>query len=757
MEERVGTSLAPSFTVPYLSGILLAGAVISQEKETQVHQFFKPRNIELGRRRITFFRSGKPAYKVVVADSASQTIYEAARIVCQAINHPEERIMDESRGDDRFHGIYLCTPDGPSAFAKMVGAGKLPGTPVNRDQAFEIVVTGHDVVIMGYTPQALMYGARAFADLVQVEGNAVWIPEVKVYDHPDMTYRGIYVECRWGPDSMTLDQWKDAIDELSAMRMNIMSIGLYNNWPIQYDGIVSEWMMVPIKTHPELKTTKLVNYYSPSQKKDIRLEYVPRIYEEDLFGKIIQYAKSKGIIVRPHFNTPGHNTLIPRQYPETSAKFPDGRPKNYGFCMSNPATFRVMFDILDEICDRYLLPNQIDWFHIGMDEVYPLVGMNPETPLLRIDPWCECPECSKTSPEDRFVNYAVCLAKHLRDKGINNIGMWHDHFARGGKMNEELTRRFEQEGLRDSVILHWWCYSDFFDTTKPEMGLRRWVVPMTGYFYWINYTDHSHNIFWAIDKGVEESAEGVESYGVWHPSFHQHYIMLAAKSWNSDRWQSPAQLREMYARALFDCRWKQGLRGLGYFDNVTGGGGMINYLSRLFAYPYLYANSKEDAYIRENYPQAILEQLVQNPMNVLGFLGQTLRETQKAISIFESMTDCLTTEQERIIRLYLVECQRIASVLDLFLKMANAVKHVRAGADSGKVQEVADEVEHATERLESAMLAIEQTWDSPFVPQALRELTLMRRFAVELGKELRTNPCSDLRVMQCKEIQWMND
>lgn len=286
----------------------------------------------------------------------------------------------------------------------------------------------------------------------------------------------------------------------------------------------------------------MVNYYSPSTKKDVRLEYLPRIYEEDLFGEIIKYAKSKGVIVRPHFNTPGHNTQIPRHYPETSAKFADGTPKKYGFCMSSPATFEVMFGIFDEICDRYLLPNGIDWFHIGLDEVYPLVGMNMDMPLKRIDPWCECPECSKTSPEDRFVNYAVRLAKHLKEKGINHIGMWHDHFLRGGKMNEELKRRFEKEGLKDSVVLHWWRYSDFFDTTMPELGFRRWVVPMTGYFYWINYTDHSHNVFWAIDKGVEEKAEGVEAYGVWHPAFHQHYILLAAKSWNSERWTHPAQL-----------------------------------------------------------------------------------------------------------------------------------------------------------------------------------------------------------------------
>lgn len=441
--------------------------------------FFKPRHIEIRERRIPLFKAGRPAYQIVIADDADPLALEAAGIIRRAINHPEDAIVPESGDGRQGRGIFLCTPEGPSRFARLIEGGRLPETPKNKHQAFEITLAGDDVILLGYTPQALMHAARTLADLVEGKGKSVRIPDMSVYDYPDLAYRGIYVECRWGPDSMTLDEWKKAVDDLAALRMNIMSIGLYNNWPIQYDGKISEWMLVPIKKYPKLKTPKLVNYYSPSKKKGIRLEYVPRIYEEDLFGEIIKYAKSRGVIVRPHFNTPGHNTQIPRHYPETSAKFPDGTPKKYGFCMSSPKTFETMFGIFDEICDRYLLPNGIDWFHIGLDEVYPLVGMNEDTPLKRIDPWCECPECLARTPEDRFVDYAVRLAKHLKEKGINNIGMWHDHFARGGKMNEELTRRFEEEGLKDSVILHWWRYADFFDTTKPELGLRRWVVPIS--------------------------------------------------------------------------------------------------------------------------------------------------------------------------------------------------------------------------------------------------------------------------------------
>ena len=717
-----------------------------------MNPLFKPRRIEYHGKNVPLFDGGRPSYQIVVAEGADPLILEAAEIVRRAINYPADAVVSENEVTT-LAGIFLCTPKGPALFARLVERGRIAGKQINQEQAYEIEFLGNDIVLLGRTPQALVYAARTLAGIVETEGEDAVIPEVTVYDYPDMAYRGIYVECRWGPDNMTLDEWKQAIDTLAAMRMNIISIGLYNNWPAQYDGKISEWMLVPIKKYPKLKTPKLVNYYSPSKKKDIRLEYVPRMYEEDLFGEIIKYAKSKGVIVRPHFNTPGHNTQIPRNYPETSAKFADGTPKKYGFCMSSPATFEVMFGIFDEICDRYLLPNGIDMFHIGLDEVYPLVGMNEDTPLLRIDPWCECPDCKKTTPEDRFVEYAVRLATHLKEKGINNIGMWHDHFARGGKMNQELVRRFEEAGLKENVILHWWQYADFFSTTMPELGLRRWVTPMTGYFYWVNYQNYLNNCFLAVEKGVEERAEGTEAYGVWHPSFHQHYALLAAKSWNSENWPDVGTFRARYARLLFGARYREGLKAFGYFDDLTAGPGMLNFLTRLFDYVYLYANWEGDANHRANYPQLLISQLAGNPLNILGFLNMIAGYTQKALDIF-SRPGLWVPGTEKMRDLYITECLRIKAVLCLFPKLVNAVN---AHKNGGNLAESADAVDKAVEDLDSAMLAIEENWDPPFIPQALRELTLMRQFAVNLSIELRSDPSDELEVMKITPVDWPND
>jgi len=74
--------------------------------------------------------------------------------------------------------------------------------------------------------------------------------------------------------------------------------------------------------------------------------------------------------------------------------------------------------ILDEIVDRYLLPNGVKFFHLGLDEVWPILGMDEDEPTRVVSPYCKCPECRDKEWYDQFVDYVIALCKHLADKGI---------------------------------------------------------------------------------------------------------------------------------------------------------------------------------------------------------------------------------------------------------------------------------------------------------------------------------------------------
>jgi hypothetical protein len=279
---------------------------------------------------------------------------------------------------------------------------------------------------------------------------------------------------------------------------------------------------------------------------------------------------------------------------------------------------------------------------------------------------------------------------------------------------------------------------------------------MTGYFYWINYQNHLDNCFLAAKKGVEEAAEGTEAYGLWHPSYHQHFAILGAKAWNSDAWPDVASFRQAYSKMMFGGRWEEGLQGFKYFDDMTAGVAMMNFASKLFSYPYLYANWKEDANLRRNYPRPLIEQMLPNPLNLMGFFSQISACIQKAMDVF-SRDGLWVDGMEQYKDIYLIECMRQKSVLDLFAKMVAGVRAHRNGADEEALSKAADEIDTAVLKLEDTMLAIEKTWNAAFVPQALRELTLMREFAMCLSGELHVGPRGELMSMVTQPVDWPND
>ena len=57
--------------------------------------------------------------------------------------------------------------------------------------------------------------------------------------------------------------------------------------------------------------------------------------------------------------------------------------------------------IYDYIIDKYLKPNGIESFHLGLDEVRCENSHDPDDMLKVFSPFCECPECSKLTNQEK--------------------------------------------------------------------------------------------------------------------------------------------------------------------------------------------------------------------------------------------------------------------------------------------------------------------------------------------------------------------
>ena len=358
-----------------------------------------------------------------------------------------------------------------------------------QSEAYVIDITDNECLIIGYDDAGAFYGAVSFSQLLHTKGDGIFIPECKIVDYPEFAIRGHFVESRYGSDFMTLEDWKKAVDYFADQKLNALEIALYGCWVRQYDGEFAEYQYIPFKKYPELKSPRYIKYYSAREGKwKYKKDVLPVIYEQDYLGELIAYAKKKNITVFPLFNSLGHNTLIPRLYPETSTKDEDNTPNGASFCTRNEKTLEIILGIYDEILDKYIIPNGIDRFAVGLDEVGDVPGIDKNNLDKMASAKCMCEKCRDTDQVTLLLDYTIKLVRHLKNRGMKKVYVYYDMFCLSHDLlNDELAEIFIKEGIDDVICFDWWDYRDkdtVFKTTnlKYDHLFNKISKPMVGYY-----------------------------------------------------------------------------------------------------------------------------------------------------------------------------------------------------------------------------------------------------------------------------------
>lgn len=487
--------------------------------------------------------------------------------------------------NDRFTALINALPGENGNVVISLAIGEAPEGLANPEQGYSIKAAGNSICITGFGAAGLYYGVVTLCQMLAVENNVLELPALEILDRPDLRTRGHMVECRYGSNLMTLEDWKKVIDDMAAVKMNQVVPAVYGCWNVQYDNRVSEYLYVPIKKYPQLKTPVVKRYYSAAQKRWVDEECLPPMFEEDFFGDLIAYGKTKGVEVLPLVNSYGHNTLIPAAFPEISAKDENGQPQLTGFCTRNEKTYDVLFTVYDEIIDRYLKPNGIESFHIGLDEVRGGTAQNAGDIFKYRTDFCQCPMCKNATKAELYLDHAIRLIKHLKSKGMKNIYIYHDMMRKKPKnpdhaINSEeglveiFDRMLLEEGLKDNVVIDWWTYADVperlnYQSTEPQYGLRRTVKPMNGYYHWsiIGHTLRNVNLLATIAHN--EGCEGMQSYSAWDESFDRTNMTQANYAWNFTGTGSVAQATDKYIRTKFSSQFAKAKRAFALFDWIT--------------------------------------------------------------------------------------------------------------------------------------------------------------------------------------------
>jgi len=298
---------------------------------------------------------------------------------------------------------------------------KIPSECNNRKEGYSLKISEKEIEITGFGEPGLLYGVITLEQLNVWDIFGCKIPAMDVIDWPDNPTRGFKQECRWGSDKMDLEEWMLMLEDMVSKKMNALGIAFYGCWGVEYDGRVSEYLFMPVKNHPELKTPKMVKYWSPEENRWIEYEKLPPIFEENFLDAIFRRARDLGIQIIPGWNSYGHNTLLPAMISEVSSKDEEGNPSLVGFCTSNPATYDLLFSIYDQLIDDYMLPYGMTAINLCLDEVHAGIGKNANDIYKLRDPWCSCPNCRGKDHGDIYLDHIVKIAEHIQKKGMETI------------------------------------------------------------------------------------------------------------------------------------------------------------------------------------------------------------------------------------------------------------------------------------------------------------------------------------------------
>ncbi|MBR3762663.1 MAG: family 20 glycosylhydrolase [Lachnospiraceae bacterium] len=544
---------------------------------------------------------------------------EGAKIICDKVN--DFVAVNDQMNSDKAYEIIIKVDREDTKFLE-----------IGKEDAYYIEAGERQAVLCGYDAGGAFYAAVTFADMLEKRGSDVFAPVAQIIDYPDFKCRGHFFECRYGSEFMTKKEWFEVIDYMSGMKLNQMGIGIYGCWSLQYDGRRAEYLYIPLKKYPQLKTPKNIKYYSVKERKWIHKDnLLPAMFEEDFLGELIAYGKKRNIRISPRFNSLGHNTLIPTNFPEISAKKENGEPSGFGFCTENEKTYEILFDIYDEIITRYLEPNGITSIFIGLDEV---------SGNYR----CQCEKCKKKEFQERMIEHAIKLCKYLKAKGMKRIHLCYDMFCSDFNiLNEELKVRFVEEGIYDEVLFEWWTYEDpnnlFWGKEERVNNLFHSIIkPFTGYFNWSVPTEHNENIRACAKVAARHDFEGMEAYGSYDLCYDKNYLTLADVSWNYSEVDKVQEFEERYAYRNYPDNAANAENAFKALSDIMMDDARIEYMNRACHYLdyYYYSYERPGLTYPQNFPTTAFERIRDSEGAYPAYLEFLKEKSGIAIRFFEN-------------------------------------------------------------------------------------------------------------------------
>ncbi|MBQ7119766.1 MAG: family 20 glycosylhydrolase [Oscillospiraceae bacterium] len=317
------------------------------------------------------------------------------------------------------------------------------------EESYAVEITEAEINLFSPTHRGLIYAVSTLKQLVE-NGN---VCEMLLFDYPDKKVRGYRV---FIPGRENFDDFKQMVDMLVYYKYNALMIEVGGAMEYKrHPEINAEWIEFCREVHKSPNEAKRIQKetYKDWKKNSIHADNGGGSFiTQDELRKLIAYCRERGLEVIPEVPTLSHCDYIVRAHRELNERQEDMYPDTY--CPSNPKTYELVFDILDEIVDVF----NPRYINIGHDELYTLG---------------KCSLCKSKNPVDLYVGDITKISDYLKKKNVATIiwaeklldnlyfpGPGDEVHGYGGTGDKEwdIPRLAECAGKipKDVILLHWY-------------------------------------------------------------------------------------------------------------------------------------------------------------------------------------------------------------------------------------------------------------------------------------------------------------
>lgn len=321
-----------------------------------------------------------------------------------------------------------------------------------NEECYAVEIKNDQINLYALTDNGLTYAVSTLLQLVE-SGN---VREMILFDYPDKKTRGYRA---YTPGRENIPAFKKVVDNLVYLKYNTMMIEVGGAMEYKRHPEINEkWVElgIEIRRGPG-EAERIVRKTHPEWRKNcIQFDNGDGSFiTQDEMREIVEYCRERGLEVIPEVPTLCHSDYIVMAHPDIRERLGDTYPDTY--CPSNPKSYELVFDILDEVIDVFK-PNFVN---IGHDECYSLA---------------RCPRCIGKNPTDLYVGDIIKINDYLKARNIKSI-MWADKFfgnvhlmdkdgtihGFGGAADERWDIPYLADCVgkvpKDILLFHWyWAY-----------------------------------------------------------------------------------------------------------------------------------------------------------------------------------------------------------------------------------------------------------------------------------------------------------